>query len=112
MDAPQLAAVLQAAEAAERSAEAVSETERASEIQQRQQQQQQQQQQGPQHQPVQQQRDRGLAPGPDGVHAGRQQEAAAAGLRMAVLTSAARLLEAKVTFVHGATSMHSIARTH
>lgn len=35
------------------------------------------------------------APAGDGA-AGRQQEAAGAGLRMAVLTSAARLLEAKV----------------
>jgi hypothetical protein len=108
MDAPQLAAALQAAEAADSSAEAMSETEHASVMQQ--QQQQQQQQQGSQHQPVPEQQDRGPAARLAAVHSGRQQETAEAGLRMAVLTSAARLLEAKVTVVHGQASAQCIAR--
>lgn len=105
MDVPQLAAALRAAEAADSSAEAMSETEHASVMQQR-------QQQGLQFQPVPQQQDGGLVAGPADVHSSRQQEAAAAGLRMAVLTSAARLLEAKVTVVYGATTAQCTMQTY
>ena len=92
MDAPQLAAVLQAAEAAGSSEEAVPELEHALAMQ---------QQQGLQHQPLPQQQDRNAAVGLAGVQPDGQQEAAGASLQMAVLTSAARLLEAKVTMAHG-----------
>ena len=76
MDTPQLAAALRAAEAAGSSAEAVPHAEHASVMQ--------------------QQQEKGAMAGLADGHTDRQQEAAGASLWMAVLTSAARLLEAKV----------------